>query len=401
VATSQHTMPMIIDRLDAAGTARALERVPFDSAEHKEDFIQKLIYQVPNVLPVREIEPAFGSLVSVCRELRTPAGPVDNLFITETGNLAIAECKLWRNPEARRQVVAQVIDYAQAMAGWSYADLEEAIRASSDDKAVDSSLFSLFGEDSELDEQDFIDAVSRNLRLGRILVLIVGDGIREGVETLARSLQMHAGFHFGLGIIEMALFKLPSGSFLIQPRILARTVNIERGIVKFADGQVTIDPVPQETSQPRTISEEQMREELQEAAPEAAAALDRFEETAKNLGVVVEPASKSLIVRWRGPDDADYNLGGLTPDGKLKTKMVNHRPATIGRIDLAHEYLVKVASLLGGKVRQTEKQTHWYVEGANTGLPDAIDLLSRQEEWLDIIRWYTEELNTATEGESA
>jgi len=131
VATSQHTMPMIIDRLDAPGTARALERVPFDSAEHKEDFIQQLIYQVPNVLPVREIEPAFGSLVSVCTELRTQAGSVDNLYITETGNLAIAECKLWRNPEARRQVVAQVIDYAQAMARWSYAELEDAIRARS------------------------------------------------------------------------------------------------------------------------------------------------------------------------------------------------------------------------------------------------------------------------------
>jgi len=229
----------------------------------------------------------------------------------------------------------------------------------------------------------------------------VGDGIREGVETLARSLQKHAGFHFSLGIIEMALFKLPSGSFLVQPRILARTVNIERGIVKFADGQLTIDPVPQEAAQPRSISEEQMREGLRKAAPEAAAALDRFEEAAKKLGIVVEPASKSLQVRWRGPDDVDYNLGSLTPEGKLKTRMVNNRPDHIGRIDLSHEYLAKVASLLGSKVRQTEKVAGWYVEGAKTRLPDAIDLLSRQEKWLDIIRWYTDELSAVIEAESA
>ena len=81
--------------------------------------------------------------------------------------------------------------------------------------------------------------------------------------------------------------------------------------------------------------------------------------------------------------------------------MVNNRPDHIGRIDLSHEYLAKVASLLGSKVRQTEKVAGWYVEGAKTRLPDAIDLLSRQEKWLDIIRWYTDELSAVIEAESA
>ena len=42
------------------GAARELDRVAFDSPEHKEDFIQTLIYYSPTLLPVREIEPAFG-----------------------------------------------------------------------------------------------------------------------------------------------------------------------------------------------------------------------------------------------------------------------------------------------------------------------------------------------------
>jgi len=265
--------------------------------------------------------------------------------------------QLWRNPEARRQVVARVIDYAQSIARWSYEELDDAIRRGTrpDGEKIDGGLFSLVSEDSELDEQGFHDAVWGNLRLGRILLLIVGDGIREGVETLAKSLQMHAGFHFSLGIVEMALFKLPSGGYLVQPRILARTLNIERGIVKFADG-MRIEPSPEaESAQPRTISEEQQLERLEKAAPEAAAALKRFEDQAEELGLSVEAAAKSLQVRWRGPDDVDYNLGGITPEGKLKTRMVNWRPDNIGRIDLAHEYLAKLAALVGGKVRQTEK----------------------------------------------
>ena len=62
---------------------------------------------------------------------------------------------------------------------------------------------------------------------------------------------------------------------------------------------------------------------------------------------------------------------------------------------------MKLATLIGGKVRETKKETGWYVEGAKSRLPDAIELLSRQDEWLEIIRWYTGELSKAIEGQSA
>jgi hypothetical protein len=41
-----------------------------------------------------------------------------------------------------------------------------------------------------LDEASFVGAVARNLRLGRMLLLVVGNGIREGVETLTDYLQI-------------------------------------------------------------------------------------------------------------------------------------------------------------------------------------------------------------------
>ncbi len=52
--------------------------------------------------------------------------------------------------------------------------------------------------DPEVDEQQFNDALTANLRRGRFLLLIVGDGIREGVEAIAEYLQLHAGLHFSL-----------------------------------------------------------------------------------------------------------------------------------------------------------------------------------------------------------
>jgi hypothetical protein len=403
-STHQYTTPRFIDRLDELpATARALDRVSFASKEHDEGWLQRLIYRFPQLLPVPEIEPAFGSLVPVCMELPTPVGSIDNLYVTETGNLAIAECKLWRNPEARRRVLAQIIDYAHSIAGWSYDDLERAIRSGIrlDDEKISEGFFSLVSENSELDEQGFVDAVARNLRLGRMLLLLVGDGIREGVETLTEYLQMHAGFHFTLGIVEMAVFRLPPHGFLVQPRVLARTVNIERGIVRLGDGRVTIDQAPKPMSPPPTsISREQMIEKLEKLAPQVPAALTHFEDEAKELGVFVEPTAKSLMIRWQGRDDVDYTLAGITPEGQLRTMPVNFQPDRIGKIDLAHQYLAKIAALIGSDVRHTKDAKGWYVEGTKNRRPDAIDLLSRPSEWLEIIRWYTAELDRAIEAES-
>jgi hypothetical protein len=49
---------------------------------------------------------------------------------------------------------------------------------------------------ADLDEIGFTDALTHNLRRGRFLLLIVGAGIREGMEAIAEYLQPQAGLHF-------------------------------------------------------------------------------------------------------------------------------------------------------------------------------------------------------------
>ena len=70
--------------------------------EYNEDWLQNIIFDNVELLPVDEVDPIFGKLIPVCREIQTPVGPLDNLFINELGMLTLVECKLWRNPEARR-----------------------------------------------------------------------------------------------------------------------------------------------------------------------------------------------------------------------------------------------------------------------------------------------------------
>lgn len=118
--------PILIGKLTPASLlqplAQARPDIPFS-----EERLQSLIHEHPSVLPVQEIEPGFGRLISICRELNTRHGPIDNLLMTPEGNIVLVEVKLWQNPESRRKVVAQALDYAACLFEMNYSDLEAAV----------------------------------------------------------------------------------------------------------------------------------------------------------------------------------------------------------------------------------------------------------------------------------
>lgn len=230
----QHAAPVHFSR---DGTAIVLERsgVATDGDGWDEDRVQALVHNHPACLPVREIDPIFADPIPICRELYTAAGPIDNLLITPSGLPVLVECRVWRNPQARREVVGQIIDYAKELSRWSSSDLQREVRRclrSSGDPVVE--LIRAAGH--AIDEVAFNDALTFNLRRGRFLLLIVGDGIREGVEAIADYIQAHAGLHFTLGLVELPIYTTPDGGQLVAPRVLARTLLVTRDVVAVPDG---------------------------------------------------------------------------------------------------------------------------------------------------------------------
>ena len=95
-------------------------RVSFSAKSFHEDWLQELIFMHPEVLPVDDIEPVFSPLISIAREFPTNAGPIDNVFISPNGYITVVETKLWRNPESRRLVVGQLLDYAKELSMWTF-----------------------------------------------------------------------------------------------------------------------------------------------------------------------------------------------------------------------------------------------------------------------------------------
>jgi hypothetical protein len=116
--------------LDQAGKLEKGERVYLGDVTGKNEvWLRDTLFDNPEIIPTDDIDTAFGPLVPLCKELYTDAGRIDAVFINERGRLTIVECKLWKNPQARREVVAQTLDYVSALTEWSYADLQRQVSA--------------------------------------------------------------------------------------------------------------------------------------------------------------------------------------------------------------------------------------------------------------------------------
>ena len=214
---------------DEAGKLEKGERVYLGDAKGKnEGWLRDTLFENPEIIPVNDIDSTFGPLVPLCKELRTEAGQIDAVFINERGRLTIVECKLWKNPQARREVVAQILHYVSAISGWSYADLQRQVAAAVGRQG--NIPFELVRKHSggNFREPEFVDAVSRSLREGRFLLLLAGDGIREGVQSLTELVNRNATKAFSFGLIEVALYQFGKHRFALQPRVLAETEVVTR-----------------------------------------------------------------------------------------------------------------------------------------------------------------------------
>jgi hypothetical protein len=234
----QHATPILLNE-DGAAALRPLQLTGGAEAV-SEAALQKLIHEHPACLPIAEIDPMFSAPVPICTELNTPAGPVDNFMVTASGLPVLVECKLWRNPEMRRQVVSQILDYAKELSRWSSSDLQREANRRLGSKG-NPLLERVRAAGHEVDEAEFNDSLTANLRRGRFLLLIVGDGIREGVEAITEYLQIHAGLHFTLGLVELPIFSMPGGARVVVPRVLARTQTILRTVVAAPEGMRVVE----------------------------------------------------------------------------------------------------------------------------------------------------------------
>ncbi len=353
--------------LNPDGSTSGPRRVAFTERMFEEGWLQDLIEDNPELLPAAEIEPAFTPLVCVGREVATASGSIDNLFLSPQGYLTIVETKLWRNPEARREVVGQIIDYAKDVSRWTFEDLEKRIRSYNEQRHHSQSgiLHSLrqIEDIEETEEQIVIDAITRNLQVGRFLLLVVGDGIRESVEAMADYLQQTPQLHFTLALVELKVYELGTEGgkpYLVIPQIVARTREITRAVVRvegkaIESVQVGVDTriiTEKEPPTRSTLTEEDFFKILSQRVDSEDADFTRqIIRDVQALGCTIEWKQGSFVVKLPDPGGSGQKLSLLVVEKGGQVYVRNELHAQLGSLglprDIASDYARETAELFG------------------------------------------------------
>ena len=228
--------------------------------EFDEFFLQKLLADYPQLLPVNYIRGDAGNLLCIGREVNVgDTGAIDNLYLSTGGYPIIVETKLWRNPQARREVLSQALDYVKEIVNKDYEWFEKQWLGFSKGKENESpGLIDNLNQlsETELDQQSYIDKFNRALDRGDVIALIVGDGIESRLQSLVSHVcRDSAHLRYSIGLIELACYHLENqndvNELLVVPRIIQEVEPTQRAYVRvdFAKGlerQLIVKPVFEE-----------------------------------------------------------------------------------------------------------------------------------------------------------
>jgi hypothetical protein len=99
-------------------------RVPSAKYRH-EAHLHQLLHASPELFPWDDLGDDVPQPAVAVAEMGLPgAGTTDLVYVDERGTMTVVECKLARNPESKRKVVGQILQYAAALWRLPYDEFE-------------------------------------------------------------------------------------------------------------------------------------------------------------------------------------------------------------------------------------------------------------------------------------
>ena len=203
-----------------------------ETAYENEDILQVLLARYPDLLPGDQItqeNPRRWLLVK--REMEVPGEEgeggrfsLDHLFLDQDGIPTFVECKRASDTRTRREVVAQMLDYAaNGTEYWSIDQLRQAAAetASHRGKSLDDEITQLLADKNEIDIEGYWTWVEENLRKGKVRLIFVADETRRELRRLVEFLNEKMTDVVVLAV-EVRQF-LGEGKKALVPRVIGLT----------------------------------------------------------------------------------------------------------------------------------------------------------------------------------
>lgn len=164
-------------------------REPTGSGYESEAALQVILFAHPSLIP------GVGDGAVACREFQSTAGPADILVVDGEGALTVVECKLASNPQVRREVIGQVLDYASRLWQMPIDEFERLWRR------ADREGRSPFTELDD-DEGRIRSAVQDNLNAGRMNLVLAVDQLNDDLRRIVEFFNTITAPNTGIIVVE-------------------------------------------------------------------------------------------------------------------------------------------------------------------------------------------------------
>lgn len=295
--------PVLIDK---SNKCEKLLRIPLSPEMIDEGWVQELLAKNPSILPTGDVDPIYAPLFLIGREISTANGRIDNLYVTPNGYLVIVETKLWKNPDARRAVVGQILEYAKSVKNWTYDDVNNAYKTYHKTKKNLFDAMVAAGHKNKGEEIEFIDVLTKNIRKARFLLMIVGDGIRENVEELLEHTGNMIDMHHNIALCELEIYKIGTSKIII-PHLTAHTKVVTRGVISIEDGNIKVNEIEEEKPTAKAqhnkallTDEEFIKNYIKSHRNVTTEQINTFMNDVRNLGFYINYGEKSIIIHLAG-----------------------------------------------------------------------------------------------------
>ena len=210
------------------GKLESLEEEPFST----EDELQALVADHPEVLDGEQIQPGdrrrwllITREKGISESLQTGARwSVDHLIVDQDAVPTLVEVKRGANPEIRRSIVGQMLEYAShAASTWTGDELRRTFEDTCDVRGVDpeEALEELLQTGDAPDADDFWQKVTTNLAARRLRLLFVADEIPDPLQRVVEFLNEQMP---GIEVLAVEIKQFRNQSMqTVVPRVIGRT----------------------------------------------------------------------------------------------------------------------------------------------------------------------------------
>ena len=187
-----------------------------------EDIFQSLIEQYPGILAGDQISPEEPrQWIFISREMGVPSELgggsrwyLDHLFLDQDAIPTFIEVKRSSDTRLRREVVAQMLDYAaNATSYWTGDNIRELYENAGTDRLAELGI---------INENDYWESVNTNLNIGKIRLMFVADEIPVSLMNIIEFLNNQMIHTEVLGL-EIKQFEGDSTIKTFVPRIIGAT----------------------------------------------------------------------------------------------------------------------------------------------------------------------------------